>query len=89
MVKQENIHTIIELDELSSALINSLGTQVAILDSEGEVVACNSKWKTFHDEAIEKWSHPYLGTSILKSLQTPLAEGNDFALRLYLALKKY
>lgn len=88
MVKQENIHTVIELDELSSALINSLGTQVAILDSKGEVVACNNKWKKFHDEAEERWSHPYLGTSILKSLQTPLAEGNDFALRLLLGIKE-
>jgi PAS domain S-box-containing protein len=87
-VKQENIHSIIELDELSSALINSLGTQVAILNGEGDVVACNNSWKTFYDEAEERWSHPYLGTSILKSLQAPLAEGNDFALRLLLGIKE-
>jgi len=78
----------IELDKISSAILNSLNAQIAILDSEGRVVAHNSQWKIFSDENEEHWNHPKLDENILSFLQRPLAEGNDFALRLLLGIKE-
>lgn len=88
MVKEENIYSVIELDEVSSAILNALNAQIAVLNHKGEVVAFNKKWKVFTDELQERWSHPGLEESILQSLQAPLAEGNDFALRLLLGVKE-
>ncbi|HBQ59469.1 MAG TPA: hypothetical protein DD671_07540, partial [Balneolaceae bacterium] len=88
MVKQDHIFSIIELDEVSFAILNALRSQIAILNAEGEVVAFNKQWKKAGQELERNWSHPELEESILKSLQTPLAEGNDFALRLLLGIKE-
>lgn len=90
MVKQDHIFSIIELDEVSSAILNALRSQVAILNFEGKVVAFNKQWKEAgqEQEKDNNWSHPQLEESILKSLQNPLAEGNDFALRLLLGIKE-
>lgn len=88
MVKEEKIYSVIELDEVSSAILNALDAQIAVLNRQGEVVAFNKKWKVFSDELQESWSHPGLEESILQSLQAPLAEGNDFALRLLLGVKE-
>lgn len=88
MVREENIYSAIKLDEISSAILNALDAQIAVLNHQGEVVAFNKKWKATFDELQESWSHPELTESILHSLQAPLAEGNDFALRLLLGVKE-
>ena len=82
------IYTTVELDKISSAILNSTSSQIAILDSDGIVLAFNMRWKIFRDEMEEHWSHPSLNDSILTSLQRPLSEGNDFALRLLLGIKE-
>ncbi|MBO6584570.1 MAG: PAS domain S-box protein [Gracilimonas sp.] len=83
----DNVHTLIELDSLSSAVLNSLSAHVAIMDSEGTIVAFNNNWKIHREDFEEKWTHPELNKNILSVLQQPLAEGNDFALRLLLGIK--
>ncbi|SMO58233.1 PAS domain S-box protein [Gracilimonas mengyeensis] len=88
MVRQDDIYTVIELDPLSRVILNSLNAHVAIIDTEGLVVAFNKKWKAFSDELQESWSHPYLDENILTCLQAPLASGSDSALRLLLGLKE-
>lgn len=82
-----NIYSTIELDEMSSVILNALSAQIAIIDPNGDVVAFNKEWKVFIDELQERWSRPSLNANILQSLQAPLAEGNDFALRLLLGIK--
>jgi PAS domain S-box-containing protein len=86
-MKKEEIYTTVELDQLSSAILNALDTHIAVIDPNGNVVAFNTQWKIFREEAGSNWSHPALEANILNSLQTPLAEGNDFALRLLLGIK--
>ncbi|MBD3616922.1 MAG: PAS domain S-box protein [Gracilimonas sp.] len=87
MKKEDNIYSMIELDIVSSSILNALNAQIAIINPDGNVVAFNQKWKLFRESLQENWSHPGLEANILKSLQTPLAEGNDFALRLLLGIK--
>lgn len=86
--RDDNIQTVVELDEVSSAILSALTAQVAILNGKGEVIAFNDQWKKAGQALENNWSHPYLEESILKSLQTPLTEGNDFALRLLLGIKE-
>ncbi|MEX2478992.1 MAG: PAS domain S-box protein [Gracilimonas sp.] len=86
-MERYEIYTTVELDPISSAILNALDTHIAIIDPTGNVVAFNTQWKIFREETQENWSHPALEANILKSLQTPLAEGNDFALRLLLGIK--
>lgn len=86
-MKRAEIYSTIELDSISSAILNAMDTHVAIINPDGNIVAFNAKWKIFRENTKESWSHPALEASILKSLQTPLADGNDFALRLLLAIK--
>lgn len=86
-MERDKVHTAIELDHISSAILNALDTHVAIISPDGDVVAFNTQWKIFREEIQESWSHPALEANILKSLQAPLAEGNDFALRLLLGIK--
>lgn len=83
----DNIYTTIELNALSSAILNSLNAHIAILDPEGTVSAFNKQWKIQQEEFGENWSHPNLNENILSALQQPLTEGNDFALRLLLGIK--
>jgi PAS domain S-box-containing protein len=80
-------YSTIELDSLSSTILNALNAQIAIIDPSGMVVAYNEQWKLFMDELQESWSRPSLNTNLLQSLQAPLTAGNDFALRLLLGLK--
>ncbi|MAL16924.1 MAG: hypothetical protein CL670_07700 [Balneola sp.] len=87
-MNDNQIFKTVELDNISSAILNSLNAQIAILDSEGIVVAHNLQWKIFSDENKEHWNHPKLDENILSFLQRPLAEGNDFALRLLLGIKE-
>ncbi len=86
-MSNENIHTTIELDDVSSVILNSLNAHVAILDGEGVVTAFNTKWKENREEYVEDWSHPDLNQNILVALQQPLASGNECALRLLLGIK--
>lgn len=86
-MKSDEIYTTIELEPISSAILNALDTHVAILNPDGDIVAFNTEWKIFREDIEESWSHPALEANILKSLQTPLAGGNDFALRLLLGIK--
>lgn len=89
MNNEDNIYSTIQLDRISSTILNAINAQIAIVNADGEVVAFNRDWKFFRDELEEReqWSHPRLDANVLKSLQAPLAEGNDFALRLLLGLK--
>lgn len=86
-MKRDEIYTTIELDSISSAILNALDTHVAILNTQGDIIAFNTEWKIFREDIQESWSHPSLGDNILNSLQAPLSEGNDFALRLLLGIK--
>ncbi|MDR9416737.1 MAG: PAS domain S-box protein [Gracilimonas sp.] len=88
MVREDHIFSVIELDEVGSAILNALSSQIAILNANGEIVAFNKHWKRAGQEKERHWSHPDLEESILESLQTPLAEGNDFALRLLIGIKE-
>ncbi|MEQ8525141.1 PAS domain S-box protein [Gracilimonas sp.] len=83
----DNIYTTIELNALSSAILNSLNAHIAILDYDGTITAFNKQWKIQREEFGEKCSHPNLNENILSTLQQPLADGNDFALRLLLGIK--
>lgn len=89
MTIEDNIYSTIQLDRISSTILNAINAQIAIVNANGEVVAYNRDWKLFTDELEEReqWSHPRLEANVLKSLQAPLAEGNDFALRLLLGIK--
>ena len=82
-----NIYTTIELDAMSSAILNSLNAHIAILDPEGTISAFNKQWKIQREEFEGNWSHPDLNENILTTLQEPLAAGDDFALRLLLGIK--
>ncbi|MEX0844349.1 MAG: PAS domain S-box protein [Balneolaceae bacterium] len=89
MVKEDNIYSTIPLDRISSTILNAINAQITVINPDGNIVAFNRHWKNFRDELEEReqWSHPHLEANILKSLQAPLVEGNDFALRLLLGLK--
>lgn len=86
-MKRDEIYSNIELDPISSAILNALETHVAIINPDGDIVAFNTEWNIFRENIKESWSHPALEANILKSLQNPLADGNDFALRLLLGIK--
>ena len=83
-----DIYSISELDSLSSSLLNALDSQIAVIDEAGTIIAYNQAWKTFRDNLLLTWCHPDLGSNILKTLQAPLAEGNDFALRFLIGIKE-
>ncbi|MCP9291014.1 PAS domain S-box protein [Gracilimonas sediminicola] len=83
----DHIHTIVELDRLSAAILNSLNAHIALINSEGIITAFNTQWKIYREECEENWSHPGLNENILSVLQHPLAAGNESALRLLLGIK--
>ncbi|MFP8490117.1 PAS domain S-box protein [Gracilimonas sp. Q87] len=88
MKRDQDIYTNIEMDSLSASLLNALDSQVAVLDDQGTVIAYNNEWHNFRQSLENTWCHPGLGVNILKNLQAPLADGNDFALRFLIGIKE-
>lgn len=88
MKNQQDIYSLSELDSLSSSLLNALDSQVAVIDDTGTIIAYNQAWKNFRENLLVTWCHPDLGSNILKTLQAPLTEGNDFALRFLIGIKE-
>jgi len=88
MKRDQEIFTTTEVDGLTASLLNALNSQIAILDEVGNVIAFNQDWNNFRENLVNTWCHPGLGVNILKNLQTPLADGNDFALRLLIGIKE-
>lgn len=88
MKNQQDIYSLSELDSLSSSLLNALDSQVAVIDETGTIIAYNQAWKNFRENLLVTWCHPDLGSNILKTLQAPLTEGNDFALRFLIGIKE-
>ncbi|MEX0722176.1 MAG: PAS domain S-box protein [Balneolaceae bacterium] len=80
-------YSTIKLDHLSSHVLNALNAHIALLDVDGKVVAHNKKWKEFGEQLPELSFRPGLNENFLQSLQAPLSEGNDFALRMLLGCK--
>ncbi|MCF8244467.1 MAG: PAS domain S-box protein [Saprospiraceae bacterium] len=49
--KLENtVHQLIEADERQSSILNSLGVNIAMLNSDGIIVEVNAEWRKFADE---------------------------------------
>ncbi|MEX2363750.1 MAG: PAS domain S-box protein, partial [Balneolaceae bacterium] len=82
-----NEHTGINLDKFSIKILNALNAHVAVSDADGIIVAFNNQWKKSQETISEKWVRPDLGDNFLKSLQEPILEKNDYALRLFLGVK--
>lgn len=87
MLQSEKFYTTIELNSLSKQVLASLPSQVAIINSDGDVIAHNNKWASKASSVPEKWAFPLLGDNVLEVLQTPLAQANDYALRFIMAYK--
>ncbi|MDZ7808294.1 MAG: PAS domain-containing protein [Gracilimonas sp.] len=88
MKRHQDIFTTTEMDSLSASLLNALDSHVALLDDQGTIIAYNKQWNNFRESLENTWCHPGLGVNILKNLQAPLADGNDFALRFLIGIKE-
>ncbi|WP_138431490.1 PAS domain S-box protein [Fodinibius saliphilus] len=73
--------------QLDASLLDSLVTQIAIIDSNGTVLKTNKAWTTFGDDTsyIKRTSE---GDNYFGSLQQAIEFGNDYALKLLLGIKK-
>lgn len=87
MLPSNNFYSSIELNHLSEQVLVSLPNQVAIVNSDGDIVAQNQKWTNQRTLINEKWAFPLLGENILQCLQSPLTQNNDYALRFIVAYK--
>lgn len=72
---------------LSTALLDGLLAQVAIVDTDGTIVHHNKAWKSFADESV-LLKRSDVGTNYFEVLQHAIEIGDDYALKFLLGLKK-
>ncbi len=87
MINTDKLFTSSEIDPISRQVFAAIPAQLAVLNENGEVITHNQKWAEQHDALDDKWVFPLLGENVLKKLQEPLSQNDDYALRFMMAYK--
>lgn len=78
-----------EKEVLTSAILGSLDSHIAVLDSNGEIISVNSAWERFASEN-EVWDNQRVGIGVNYLEVTKIAadQGNEYAHKTLRGLKK-